>query len=293
MKRHPEPAATMFQAYIELTKPKITFMILISTALGYYIGGEGVVQAYPFILTLFGTAIVSGGAGTLNHYTERDLDMLMERTCSRPIPAGIIGANTALTFGLVQVLFGLTILLLAANLLTAFLALLTAFLYIFVYTPLKRITWLNTTIGAVPGALPPMGGWAAATGNIDFEAWILFAILFLWQHPHFYAIALMCKDDYMKAGFKMLPVLENDGRRTNRQIIWHAFLLIPISVMPVYAGILGPLYLWGALIFGIIYLTASLPLIRNYSIKNAKLLLKVSVLYLPCLLGLILVDYNI
>ena len=293
MKRYSKPATTKFRAYIELTKPKITLMILISTALGYYIGGEGIVQAYPFILTLFGTAIVSGGAGTLNHYIERDLDILMERTRSRPIPAGIIGANTALTFGLIQVLCGLIILLLGANLLTALLALLTVFLYIFVYTPLKRITWLNTTIGAVPGALPPMGGWAAATGNIDLEAWILFAILFLWQHPHFYAIALMCKDDYMKAGFKMLPVLENDGRRTNRQIFWHAFLLIPISVMPVSAGISGPLYLWGALIFGIIYLTASLPLIRNYSINNAKLLLKVSVLYLPCLLGLILVDYNI
>jgi len=290
MKRHPEPATTRFQAYIELTKPKITFMILISTALGYYIGGEGVVQAYPFILTLFGTAIVSGGAGTLNHYTERDLDMLMERTRSRPIPAGIIGANTALTFGLVQILFGLTILLLVANLITAFLALLTAFLYIFVYTPLKRITWLNTTIGAVPGALPPMGGWAAATGNIDLEAWILFAILFLWQHPHFYAIAFMCKEDYERANLKMLPVLETDGKRTNRQIIWHSLLLIPVSIMPSYIGLLGMTYFWGALILGIGYFVSGFPLVKNYSLQNAKLLLKSSVIYLPALFLIIILD---
>ena len=292
MKRHPQPAKTKFKAYVELTKPKITLMILISTALGYYIGGAGIVQAYHFILTLLGAAMVSGGAGTLNHYIERDFDILMERTRSRPIPAGIIGANTALTFGLIQVLCGLIILLLGANLLTAFLAFLTTFLYIFVYTPLKRITWLNTTIGAVPGALPPLGGWAAATGHVNLDAWILFAILFLWQHPHFYAIALMCKDDYSKAGFKMLPVMENDGRRTNRQIIWHAFLLIPISVLPVFTGVLGSLYLWGAVLFGITYLMASLPLIKNYSINNAKLLLQVSVMYLPCLLVLILVDLN-
>ena len=176
------------------------------------------------------------------------------------------------------------------NSITCLLALSTTVLYIFIYTPLKRITWLNTSIGAIPGAIPPLGGWAAATGELAPEAWILFAILFLWQHPHFYAIALMCRDDYKKADLQMLPVLEKDGRRTNRQIIWHSILLIPVSIMFSFIGMMGQVYYWGALLLGIGYLVAGFPLIKNYSIDNAKLLLKVSVFYLPALFGIILLD---
>ena len=176
------------------------------------------------------------------------------------------------------------------NQLTSILALSTALLYLFIYTPLKKLTWLNTSIGAIPGSIPPLGGWVAATGKLDAEAWILFAILFFWQHPHFYAIALMFREDYKKANLKMLPVLELDGKRTNRQIIWHSLLLIPVSVMPSYIGILGMTYFWGALILSVVYMAAGFPLINNYSPDNARLLLKTSVFYLPALFGMIIVD---
>ena len=163
-------------------------------------------------------------------------------------------------------------------------------MYLFVYTPLKKLTWLNTSIGAIPGSLPPIGGWVASTGSLDPEAWILFAILFLWQHPHFYAIALMFKDDYKKAGLKMLPVEEPDGARTNRQIIWHALLLIPVSVMPVYINLLGMIYFWAALFLGAGYLLSGFMLAKQYSVNNARLVLKVSVFYLPVLFLTIMVD---
>ena len=167
---------------------------------------------------------------------------------------------------------------------------LTTLSYLFVYTPLKRITWLNTPIGAIPGALPPLGGWVAGAGTLEPEAWILFAILFLWQHPHFYAIALMFKDDYEKAGFKMLPVVEPDGKRTNRQIIWHSLLLIPVSIVPVYINLLGLVYFYGALLLGLGYFLSGFLLVKKYSVDNARSLLRMSVIYLPALFGIILLD---
>ena len=163
-------------------------------------------------------------------------------------------------------------------------------MYLFIYTPLKKLTWLNTSVGAIPGSLPPIGGWVAVTGRLDPEAWILFAILFFWQHPHFYAIALMFKDDYKKAGLKMLPVMEPDGSRTNRQIIWHSFLLIPVSVMPVYIGILGMIYFWSAIILGVGYLISGFILAKQYSFDNARFVLRVSVFYLPILFFSIMID---
>ena len=292
MKRNPLQAQNQLSAFFELTKPRITMLILVSTALGYYLGGTGNTNAYNFFLTMFGTALLSGGAGAINHYVERDLDKLMDRTKSRPIPSGLIKAPTALYFGLIQSMFGLLILCIAINLLSGILGLFTVLLYIFVYTPLKRITWLNTTIGAIPGAMPALGGWAAAANQLDPNAWILFSILFLWQHPHFYAIALMCKKDYAKAGFKMLPVIEKENFRTNRQILWHAFLLIPVSLFFVVTGILGNFYFWGALALGIAYLISGIPLLRSTTIDNAKLLLKSSVIYLPALLVIIFIDLN-
>jgi protoheme IX farnesyltransferase len=216
----------------------------------------------------------------------------MDRTKSRPIPSGLIDAKTALYFGLILSMFGLIILATMVNLLTAILGLFTVLLYIFVYTPLKRITWLNTTIGAIPGAMPALGGWAASVNELDPNAWILFSILFLWQHPHFYAIALMCKHDYAKAGFKMLPVIEKENFRTNRQILWHAFLLIPVSLFFVVTGILGNFYFWGALALGVAYLISGIPLLRDTTTDNAKLLLKTSVIYLPALLIIIFIDLN-
>ena len=292
MKRKPLPAKSKVSAFIELTKPRITILILISTALGYYLAESEMINYLNFFYTILGTAILSGGAGTINHCIEKDLDMLMDRTKSRPIPAGLISIKTALSFGLAQSIIGFAILWVLVNQLTAILGLATIVLYLFVYTPLKKITWLNTTIGAIPGAMPALGGWAASANQLSPNAWILFAILFLWQHPHFYAIALMCKDDYKKAGFKMLPVIEKENHRTNRQIIWHAFLLIPVSLYFVVTGALGTFYFWGALFLGIIYLLSSIPLLKDSSIKNAKLLLRTSVVYLPLLLIIILIDLH-
>ena len=292
MKRRPLPARNTFAAFIELTKPRITFLILISTALGYYLGNAGQFELFNFIVTIIGTTMLAGGAGAINHYIEKDLDVLMDRTKSRPIPAGLISSQTALYFGLIQSILGFGLLWVFVNVLTALLGLLTIALYLFIYTPLKMITWLNTTIGAVPGALPALGGWAASANELNPNAWILFAILFLWQHPHFYAIALMCKEDYKKAGFKMLPVIEEDNHRTNRQIIWHAFLLIPVSLFFVVTGVLGSIYFWGAAFLGVAYLLSGILLLKESSVKNAKLLLRTSVLYLPLLLLIILIDLN-
>ena len=290
MKKFPKKATSKSQAYFELTKPGITFLILVSTALGYFLGGAGTFNYYHFMLTLLGSCLVSSGSGVLNHYAELESDRLMHRTRYRPLPTGIILEKQAIIFGLFLILLGVLILYSFINSLTAVLALLTAVMYLFIYTPLKKITWLNTSIGAIPGAMPPLGGWVAATGRLDPEAWILFAILFLWQHPHFYAIALMFKDDYEKANFKMLPVVEPDGSRTNRQIIWHSILLIPVSIMPVYMELLDMFYFYVALGLSIIYMMSGFLLAKKYSTQNARLVLKVSVLYLPALFLTIIID---
>lgn len=290
MRREPKKASSIKEAYYELTKPSITFMILVSTALGYFMGGNGISNYQHFILTLLGSCLISSGSGALNHFAESESDKIMYRTNLRPIPAGIILPENAMIFGVALIFIGSGILYFFINTLTCVLALITALMYLFIYTPLKKLTWLNTPIGAIPGAIPPIGGWVAATGSLDPEAWILFAILFLWQHPHFYAIALMFKDDYKKAGLKMLPVVEPNGSRTNRQIIWHALLLIPVSVMPVYINLLGMIYFWAALILGIGYLLSGFILAKQYSVNNARLVLKVSVFYLPILFLTIMVD---
>ena len=290
MRREPKKASSIKEAYYELTKPSITFMILVSTALGYFMGGNGISNYQHFILTLLGSCLISSGSGALNHFAESESDKIMFRTNLRPIPAGIILPENAMIFGVALIFIGSGILYFFINILTCVLALITALMYLFIYTPLKKLTWLNTPIGAIPGAIPPIGGWVAATGSLDPEAWILFAILFLWQHPHFYAIALMFKDDYKKAGLKMLPVVEPNGSRTNRQIIWHALLLIPVSVMPVYMNLLGMIYFWAALILGIGYLLSGFILAKQYSVNNARLVLKVSVFYLPILFLTIMVD---
>lgn len=292
MKRKPSPATSQLGAFFELTKPRITFLILVSTALGFYLGSQGEINSNQFAVTIIGTFLLAGGAGAINHFVEKDLDKLMDRTQSRPIPAGIISSKSALFFGVSISIFGFIILATLVNHLTAILGLITVLLYIFVYTPLKKITWLNTTIGAIPGAMPALGGWAASANELDPNAWILFSILFLWQHPHFYAIALMCKEDYEKAGFQMLPVIERESNRTNRQIMWHAFLLIPVSLFFVVTGVLGEIYFWGASALGIGYLISGIPLLKSTTFDNAKFLLKISVIYLPALLVVMFIDLN-
>jgi len=292
VKRKPSPATSQLGAFFELTKPRITFLILVSTALGFYLGSQGKINSNQFAFTMVGTFLLAGGAGAINHFVEKDLDKLMDRTQSRPIPAGIISGKNALFFGVSITIIGFIILAALVNHLTAILGLITVLLYIFIYTPLKKITWLNTTIGAIPGAMPALGGWAASANALDPNAWILFSILFLWQHPHFYAIALMCKEDYEKAGFQMLPVIERESNRTNRQIMWHAFLLIPVSLFFVVTGVLGEIYFWGASALGVGYLISGIPLLKNTTFDNAKFLLKISVIYLPALLVVMFIDLN-
>jgi len=277
-------------AYWELTKPRITALVLITTAFGFFMGGMGIHSYSLFIATLLGTALVVSGSAVLNHYLERDVDLLMKRTRRRPLPSGLIRAEHAMSYGFVLVLTGVMVLLVSAGLLTSFLALLSAFLYVVVYTPLKRMTWLNTSLGAIPGALPPVGGWAAATGELDWGAWALFAILFAWQHPHFYSIAWIFREDYRRGGFKMLPVMEEDGQRTVRHIIGFSVMLIGVSTLPTFLGLAGQLYLGGAILLGAGMLAVGMGLALSRSNLNARRLLRASIVYLPLLLALSVVD---
>ena len=280
----------IFSDYLVLLKPRITALVLVTTALGFFLGAHSLNMWSVLLWTLFGTALSCGGSSVLNMYLERDVDRLMHRTKRRPIPAGRIAAAHALAFGVICVLLGVVTLVLKVNLLCGFFALLTAFLYVLVYTPLKRQTWLNTFIGAIPGALPPVGGWAAATGGAELGAWILFAILFIWQHPHFYAIAWMYREDYSRAGLKMLPVIEPDGASTFRQVLIYSALLIPVSVVPYFLGMSGVIYLVGTTILGILFFLVGLEVSRSRSVADARRLLRASVIYLPLLLILIVTD---
>jgi len=283
---------SLFASYIELTKPRILTLVLVTTILGFYLGGEGISSAPLLIFLLIGAALVTGGSSALNHYFEREFDSKMLRTKNRPIPSGTIIPRHALNFGILLTLLGIFILYVNVNILTAFLSLLTSFLYIMVYTPMKRASWLNTTVGAIPGAIPPLGGWAAATGGLSFEAGILFLILFLWQHPHFYAIAWMMRDDYKRGGFKMLPVIEPDGRRMFNHVLWFSFALIPVSLIPSVIGMSGSIYFSGVLIAGIALFMISQKFARSRSLVDAKRLLRATIVYLPVLLFLIIIDVS-
>jgi protoheme IX farnesyltransferase len=287
----PQPApAPLRDAFRELVKPRIVTMVLVTAAIGYFLGGHGFRDVLNFILTLLGTGLAAGGAAALNNYLERDSDARMPRTRNRVLPSGQIEPAVALTFGILMVLSGVILLAWLVNLLSAFLVLLTAFLYVLVYTPLKKLTWLNTPIGAIPGALPPMAGWAAATGELSAGAWVLFAILFVWQHPHFYAIAWMYREDYRRAGFKMLSVVDPSGRRVFRQAIGFSLLLIPVSMGLTWIKVTGDVYLFGAIVAGAGLLTAAVMLWNVQSAVAARRLLMASVFYLPALLLLIVID---
>jgi protoheme IX farnesyltransferase len=278
------------RSYVELAKPRILSMVLVTTTIGFFLAAKGIHPLPTLLVTLLGVGCATGGSAALNNYLERDADGKMERTRHRALPAGTIQPSNALAFGISLVLIGLVALIWAVNLLTAFLVLLASFLYVLVYTPMKRLTWLNTTFGAIPGAIPPMCGWAAATGRLDPGAWVLFLILFAWQHPHFYAIAWMFRDDYRNAGFKMLPVVDPSGASTFRQTILFAVLLIGVSVLPTIIGMTGKVYCIGALVMGVALLVVGALFTRSKSFLDARRLLKASVVYLPLLLLLIIVD---
>jgi len=280
----------VFDAYRELVKLRIVTLVLVTTSIGFFLGGHGLHDVLALFLTLLGTGMAAGGAAALNNYLERESDVNMPRTRNRVLPSGKIEPAHVLVFGILMVLGGVSLLASLVNLLAAFLVLMTAFLYVLVYTPLKKLTWLNTPIGAIPGALPPMVGWAAAAGELSAGAWILFAILFIWQHPHFYAIAWMYREDYRMAGFKMLSVVDPTGRRLFNQAIWFSIALIPVSMSLTWLNITGSFYLFGAVMAGAAMLASCVMLWNTRTIASARRVLMASVLYLPVLLALIILD---
>jgi protoheme IX farnesyltransferase len=283
-----------FFAYYELTKPRIVFMVLVTAVWGYFLGGPrsflGMLTDVTFWSTMLGTALCAAGAAVLNQYLERESDGAMERTRNRPLPAGIVRPLSALAYGLWLTLIGLAVLLVQVNLLTAFLVLLTNFLYVLVYTPMKRMSAFNTTFGAIPGAMPPLIGWTAAHGGVTVEGVLLFLILFVWQHPHVYAIGWMYREDFARAGFKMLALHDDDGARTGRGVILGTLALIAVSVLPVWRGMASGPYLAVALVMGAILLEYARRLTRTRSIPAARAVMMTTIVYLPVILAGILID---
>jgi protoheme IX farnesyltransferase len=285
--------------YIALTKPRITWLILMSTGIGYFFGLPAAANWWAFLQgihllsllhTIIGTALIASGTAALNQWYEREADRKMRRTAGRPLPLGRLSAGRALTFGSVLSAAGFVELWLGVNLLSGSIGAFTLASYLFLYTPMKQRTWWSTTVGAIPGAMPPMVGYAAAAGGITREAWVLFAILFLWQFPHFYAIAWMYKEDYARAGILMLPVVEPDGRSTARQIVLYGLALIPVSLIPGMLGMSGRVYLVGALLLGLWFLYSGVRVALERSLVRARSVLITSVIYLPLIYGLMLLD---
>jgi heme o synthase len=285
--------------YIALTKPRITWLIMMSAGIGYFFGLPnatgwheflGNIQLLSLLHTIVGTALIASGTAALNQWFERDADRKMRRTAGRPLPLGLLTPGRALAFGVALSIAGFMELWLGVNLLCGLIGAFTLSMYLFLYTPLKRRTWWSTTVGAIPGAMPPMIGYAAAAGKVTPEAWILAAILFLWQFPHFYAIAWMYKEDYAQAGILMLPVVEPDCRSTARQMVLYGIALIPVSLLPVAFGMSGNIYLAGALGLGLWFLYSGVRVAIERSVARARGVLMASVLYLPLIYGLMLFD---
>lgn len=277
-------------AYVELTKPRITFLIVLTAAAGFGLGSAGRVNYAALFSSMFGIALLSSGIAALNQYMERDLDGLMRRTVTRPLPSGKLLPWEALCFGLALTIVAEGYLAIVVNPLSGVLGLFVISGYLFAYTPLKTRTSLSTMVGAFPGAVPPLIGWTAATGELSVGAWVLFAILFLWQFPHFLAIAWMYREDYSRAGILMLPVVEPDGRVTGQQIVAYALMLLPVSLLPAVMGISGRVYFVGAAVLGLLFIAASIRAALSRSRQRARELLLASVIYLPLLFGLMVLD---
>jgi protoheme IX farnesyltransferase len=276
--------------FSELIKARLTSLVLMTSAVGFYLGERGAMDWILFFNSLAATALVASGAAALNQLLERDYDAKMRRTQDRPLPSGRLQPATVALFGGVISVAGLVYLAVAVNLLTSVLGAVTLVSYLFIYTPLKRVTWLNTAIGAIPGGLPPLMGWTAARGELSGEGWALFAILAFWQIPHFFAIAWMYRDEYAKAGFVMLPNVDADGRRTAQQTVSHALVLLIASLCPFVFKMAGTIYLAGAIILGIGFLYCAIQFSRQLNLASARILFLASILYLPLLLAAMVCD---
>jgi len=276
--------------YWVLTKPEVNFLVVISTLVGFYLAAGGPLDLPRLLHTLLGTLLVASGTATLNQLIERDADAQMRRTARRPLPSGRLSARSALWFGLGLSAVGGVYLWLAVNPLTSLLALSTLASYLLIYTPLKKRTPWCTFIGAFPGAMPPLIGWAGATGHLSSEAWVLYGILFLWQFPHFLAIAWMYREDYARAGLQMLPRGDAQGRAMARMIVGYSLALLPISLLPTWMGQAGILYFLGALALGLMYVHSSVRLAFARTNVLARRLLLASIVYLPLVLALLMLD---
>lgn len=292
-KMHPTPFAPAVHRtadFVSLTKPRLNSLVVVTAAIGYYLGAAADFHLPNMLEAVFGIALVAGGAAGLNQIYERDTDSLMFRTRTRPLAAHRVTTGEALVFSLVLAAVGLGIVAASSNLLAAFLTLLTLISYNVVYTPMKRRSQLATLVGAVPGALPPMIGWVAARGTLTAEAWALFAIVFVWQIPHFMAIAWLYRADFGRAGFPLLPVVEPTGKSTARQAVLFSLVLVPLSVVPYFLQMSGPAYAVGAAAgsAGLLWLAVSFALRRTD--ERARLLFLGSITYLPLLWGMLLLD---
>jgi protoheme IX farnesyltransferase len=279
-----------FGDFLELTKPRLTMLSALTTLAGFYVGTTGHLELPLLIHTLIGTFMVGGACGALNMYIEREHDAKMRRTMNRPIPSGKVTPSEAMAFGIALGIIGIGYLAVAVNVLTALLAVLTLVTYLFWYTPMKRRSTLNTVIGGIPGALPPVMGWAAVRGSLGPEALALFGVLFFWQMPHFLALAWMYRNDYERAGYKMLPGVDETGGVTFRQILLYTSALLPVSLVPTITGVAGAVYFFGALILGIIFLVQGIILARSHKNAHARTLFHYSLLYLPILLLVMALD---
>jgi protoheme IX farnesyltransferase len=277
-------------AYVELTKPRITFLIVLTAAAGFGLATPGRVNYAALLSSMLGIALLSSGIAALNQYMERDLDGLMRRTVNRPLPSGKLLPWEALCFGLGLTVVAEGYLAIVVNPLSGLLGLFVIVGYLLAYTPLKTRTSLSTMVGAFPGAVPPLIGWSAATGHLTVGAWVLFAILFLWQFPHFLAIAWMYREDYSRARILMLPVVEPDGKVTGQQIIAYSLMLLPVSLLPAVLGISGKVYFAGAVVLGLLFIGCSIRAALSLSRQRARDLLLASVVYLPLLFGLMVLD---
>jgi len=286
----PTPAWARSLAYWALGKPDVTLLVVLTTALGYGAGARGPIDWIALAHVAFGTLLLSAGTSAMNQYVERALDALMRRTASRPLPSGLLTAREVLIFSSIFMLAGLSYLYFVVNPLSALLGACSAITYLLLYTPLKTRTPWCTFVGAFPGAVPPLIGWAAARNTLDAPAWLLFAILFVWQFPHFLSIAWAYREDYGRAGIRMLPVVDPSGRSTFRQIVGYSVVLILASMLPAIAGIAGVMYLFGAGVLGLALLQVSLWTARERTNRAAMWLMHSTVIHLPLLMLLLVLD---